>query len=101
MRSHRKGQPHIHAAGVMFYGCVQELTDLRESDNFLKLALDLLPPHAQNGSIQEHVFAARQLVMEARAHFEQRSYSSADKSLAASRRRNPRENLEQRTLPGA
>ena len=52
----------------------------------IELSVDLAPLHAENGSAQVDVLAARQFGMKARAHLDQRGDASAEANLAARRR---------------
>src|SRR5208282_343801 len=70
MRSDRKGQTYIHAAGVTLYGCIEKFLDLREGDDLVKAARDLPPAHTQDAAVQIHVFASGQLLVEAGAHLQ-------------------------------
>ena len=101
MRSHRKGEPHVHARGVALDRRIEELLDLREGDDLVELPPDLRPRHAEDRTIEEDVLAARQLRVKARAHLEQARHAAADLDAPGARLGNPREDLQQRRLAGA
>ena len=63
--------------------------------------LDLAPLHSEDRAVQEDVLPAGELGMEAGAHLEQAPDAPADLGAPARRRRDPREDLEERRLPGA
>ena len=44
----REGEADVHAAGVTFDRCVEELVDLSESDDFIELAANLGAGHAED-----------------------------------------------------
>ena len=67
VRGDREGQAHVHAARVVLDRRVEELLDLGERDDLVELALDLGPPHAEDGAVQVDVLAAGELGMEAGA----------------------------------
>src|ERR1017187_10482795 len=95
MRGHGEGQPHIHATAVAFHRSIQELLDFSKSDNLIELALDFRLGHAENGTVQEDVFATREFGMEPRSHFQQARDASLDANLARSWGSNAGEDFEQ------
>ena len=68
-----KRQAHVHAAGVALDRRVNEFLHLGEGDDFVELARDLGSPHAEDGAVQEDVFAPGQFGMEAGADLEELS----------------------------
>ncbi len=101
VRGHGERQPHVHAAGVVLHGRVDELFDFGERDDLVELPFDFRPLHAEDRAVQEDVLAAGQLGMEAGADFEERSDAADDARAAARRRRDARQNLQQRRLARA
>src|SRR3989304_5663126 len=81
VRGDREGEPHVHPAAVALDRRVEELLDLREGDNLVEAARDLLPPHPEDRAVQEDVLAARQLRMEPRADFEQAADAAVEPDL--------------------
>src|ERR1051325_4879442 len=77
-RSHRKRQPHVHAARIAFYRRVQEFVDFGERDDLVKFSFDLATSHAQNCAIQVDVFTAGEFGMKAGAHLEQTADAAKD-----------------------
>ena len=97
----REGQPHVHPAGVALHRRVEELLDLGEGDDLVELAVDLTAGHPQDGAVEVDVLAARQFGVEARADLQQAADPSAQLHPAGRRLGDPREDLQQRRLPGA
>jgi hypothetical protein len=50
---------------------IQEFLDLSEIHDFIKLAIDLITFHAQDGTAQVDVFPSRQFRMKTGAHLQQ------------------------------
>ncbi len=63
-------QPHIHATGIVFDRCVDELLNLGKRYDLVKLAANLGPPHAQDGAVEVNVLPASQFAVEASANFQ-------------------------------
>ena len=100
MRSHSECQPHIHTRTVALNRCVQELFDLGKGDDFVELAFDLSPAHAQDGAIQEDVFAPGQFRVEAGADLQQAGHAAFDLNPPGGGRGDAAQQLEQRRFPG-
>ena len=101
MRRDREREADVHAARVALHGRVDELLDPGELDDVVEALLDLAALHAEDRAVEEDVLAARELRVEARADLEQAADASADLGAARGRRRDPREDLQERRLPGA
>src|SRR5882724_1867558 len=99
MSRHGKGQTDVHPAGIVFYGSVDKFFDFREGDDHVELVVDLRLPHAQYCSVQVNVFATGELRMEASAHLQQGSYAPVDLHLTARGLGDPRQALQECTLP--
>ena len=96
-----ESQPHVHAARVALDGRVEELLDLGEVDDLVKLPGDLPPRHAQDRAVEIDVLAARQLGMKAGADLEQTADPSVETDLAPGRLGDPAQDLQQSRLAGA
>src|ERR1700758_4130773 len=85
----------------MFHRRVYELLQLRECHDFVKLTLDFLPAHSQNGTTQEGILAPGQLGVKPRPDLEQGADPSANLRPACGRLSDARKNLEQGGLSRA
>src|SRR5882724_4993128 len=101
MSCHGKGQTDIHPAGIALDGSVDKFLDFREGDDLVELVVDLRLPHAQYCSVQVKVFATGELRVEACAHLQQRSYAPVDLRPTARGLGDPRQDLQECTLPRA
>src|SRR6476469_4738506 len=101
MSSHRKCQSHAHATGIKFHSCIEKCFNLREIDDFIKLAIDLLTTHAQHCTIEIDIFTPGQFRMKAGTHFQKGSYSAAQAHLSFGGSGDPRQDLEQCAFSGA
>ena len=70
MRRHRKCQAEVHARGVAFHRRIDEFLNFSKGDDFVELAPNLVFSHAEYGAIEVGVFAAGELWVKARAHFQ-------------------------------
>ena len=75
---HGEGQAHVHAGGVAFDRGVDELLDFGEGDDLVELLRDLGLGHAEDGAVEEDVFAAGEFGVEAGADFEQAGDAALD-----------------------
>src|SRR3954468_21718020 len=71
MRGHREREPHVHAARVVLDGRVDEARELGELDDRLAFAAYLRALQAEYRSVEEDVFSAGQIGMEAGANLEE------------------------------
>src|SRR5437870_3470661 len=78
MSSHRKGQSNIHSAAIALHWRVDKLFYSGKRNDLVELSFNFHPSHAEDGAIQEDVFAARQFLMKSRANFEQAGYAATD-----------------------
>src|SRR5829696_8493537 len=101
MYGDRKREPHIHAARVSLHRRVDEFFYLREGDYLVELPLNLCLPHAEDGAVEEDVFAAGQFGVEAGPDFEERADAPMDLDFAFRRGGDAREYFEQGALPRA
>ena len=62
----------------MFDGSIHELLQLRERNDFIKLARDFLFPHAENCATEINVFAAGKFGVKACADFQKASDASVN-----------------------
>ena len=98
MGSHSEGKANVHAAGVAFYRRVQELVNLGEGYDFVKLLLDFSSLHAYDSAVEIDVLPARKLGMEAGAHLQKRANSSVYLDTALRGRGDAREDFQYSSL---
>src|SRR5208283_732474 len=96
-----KGQAHIHAAGIMFYGRINEFFQLRESHVFIELARYFALAHSLNRAAQVGILSAGEFRVEPGADFEQAPDTPVNFRPARRGLRDARKNLEQSGLAGA
>ncbi len=101
MRGDRETEPHVHPRRVRAHRDVDEALQLREGDDLVHVPPDVLALEAENGAVQVDVLAARELRVEAGAELEQRADAALDGNGAGGRLDDPRDEPEQRRLPGA
>jgi len=101
MRRDRESEPQVHAAGIAFDRSVNELSDFRKIDNFIKAGQYFFAGHAQNRAVEKDILPSGQFRMKASAHFQQRAHAPAQFAIAFGRVRDARENLEQGAFTGA
>jgi len=53
-----EGKPQLHAAGIMFQGCVEKFFNATEVNDFIKFSLDFFSSHPENRTIQKNIFPA-------------------------------------------
>ncbi len=82
MCRYRKSQAHLHSAGVTLDRRIDELFNLGKGDDFVEFASDLVLGHAQNGTVEEDVFAPGKFGVEAGADFQQAGDAPFDPDLA-------------------
>src|SRR4051794_35262878 len=71
MCCHSERKSHVHAGRVSFYWGIEEFLDAREVDDGVELFLDFDALHAEDGAIEEDIFAAGEFGVEAGADFEE------------------------------
>ena len=98
---HREGEAHAHAGRVGPDGLIDVLADLRERLDLRHQAGDL--PHREPHELarHHHVLAAAEVRMKAHPQLEQGRHAAPELHLPLGRLGRPREDLEQRALPGA
>src|SRR5262249_34699339 len=92
----REAEPHVHAGRVEAHLRVDELFQLRERDDLVEAARQLLARHAEDRAVQEDVLATRQLALETRAELEERGDAAARRDLAVGGAKDAGDALEQR-----
>src|SRR5262245_60158806 len=100
MRCDCKGEPHIHAAAVVFDRRVEELFYFRKRDDLIEFRSDFMPTHPENRTVEKDVFVAGKLGMEAGANFEETCHPTAQAHPARGGFGDAAQNLEQRALTG-
>ena len=101
MGRHGEGESHVHAAGIMLDGRVEEFLHLGKSHDLVKLAADLGLRHAEDGAIEEDVLPTGQFGMEAGANLQQARHAAAEPDPAFGGLGDSRQDLEQRRLASA
>ena len=101
MGSDAESQLDVHAAGVALDRGVDEVPDLGELDDLFHFGVDLGAGHAQNGTIEVDVLAARHLGVETGADFQHRGHAAVQVNIAGGRGRHVGQQLEQRGLARA
>src|SRR5689334_2994691 len=101
MRCDCKREPYVHAAAVSFDWRVDELLDFRETDDLLKLSLDLFARHAEYRAVEKNVFASTQFRMKAGADFEQARDPTVKLNASFRGFDDARQDLQQRRLARA
>ena len=94
-----KGEAHVHPARIVLDRGVQELLNLGEVYDLVKLALDLVALHPEDGAIQVDIVAAGQFRMKAGPDFEQRTNPPVKLSVPVGRLSDTAEDLEQCAFP--
>ena len=77
VHSDRESQTQEHTRGVELHLSIDKLLNFRKSDNIVKSIFDLLFTHAQNRAVQEDIFPARQVRVEARTDFNETGHAAA------------------------
>lgn len=93
---YRKGEAHVHAAGVGAYGLVDEGADVGKLDDFVGALRDFVRLHAEGGGVEEDVFAAGELGVETCTEFKQGGDAPVDFQVAFIWVKGATEELEQR-----
>src|ERR1051325_1278038 len=101
VRGDGEGQAHIHAGGVTLDRCVEELLDLGERDDLVEFSPDLGTCHAEDGAVEENIFAAGQLGVEAGPDLEQAGDAPVPGHAALGRLGDLREDFQKRGLARA
>src|SRR5262245_16960775 len=63
VRSDGKTEPRVHAAGIPFHRCIDEIRDAREVDDLVEAPSNLLALHAHDRALQEDVFPSGEIGM--------------------------------------
>jgi hypothetical protein len=98
---HSKGQAHEHAAGVGLHWLVDEGTDVGKGNDVLQLGLDVRTGKPQDRGVEEDVFPAGELGVEASAEFQEGGNAAVDADGARRRSEGAAEKLEQGGLASA
>jgi hypothetical protein len=101
VRCHRKRQPYIHSTGIPFHRRIEELFDAGEVDDGVELFLDFGAFHAEDGAIEEDIFAAGEFGVEAGADFEERADAAVEFDGAGGGFGDAGEDFEEGGLAGA
>lgn len=94
-------QAHVHAAGVALDWGVEEFFDFGKGDDLIQFADDFGFVHAQDGAVEEDVFAPGEFGVKAGADFEQAGNAPFDFDLSTGGGGDAREDFEQGAFAGA
>src|SRR5215469_681063 len=89
-----KGQPYVHAGRIALDRHLDEISDPGEFHDAAQLARDLLASHAEDRAVHEHILTPREFGVKPRGDLDEGGKTSGNGDLARSRRRNPRQQLE-------
>ena len=92
---HRKSQAKIHSARIPFHRHIDETFHLREGNDFIELRGDLRALHAENGSVQKHIFSSGKLLVETSPHFQKTADSTVQIDPSCGGFRDARQDFEQ------
>lgn len=96
----RKGQSHIHPAGISPHRLVHEGADIGESGNPVKAAADFVVRHPHDGGVEVNVFLASELRIETRAQFQERRDPPSDVDFTVAGRQGSADELQERGFSG-
>src|ERR1700722_12505278 len=96
-----KTQTCIHAGGIALYGSLDELLQTGKTYDFVQFAVDFRPAHAEDGTVQEDIFAAREVRVKPSPDFDQGRQATPHFDGSTGRDDDTREQLEQRALARA
>jgi len=95
MGRHGESEAHVHARRVVFDRRIEEPLHLGEGHDLVELAPNLGARHAQDGAVQEDIFAAAEFGVKAGADLEQRGDPAANGDAPRRRLGDAREDLQQ------
>ena len=98
---HGEAQAHLHAGGVIFEGGVDEVGQLREFDDVLDALLGVAVAKAVEAGVEEDVFVAAELGVEADAELNEGGDAAMGDDPALGRFQDAGDDLQQGTLAGA
>src|SRR5882672_2803437 len=101
MRGHGEGEANVHAGRIPLDRSLDELLQLGEGHDLVKLSLDLGATHPENSAAQKDVLASREIRMKTRANFQQTADASEELDFAGRGFGNARKNFQQRRFARA
>ena len=96
-----EGESDVHAGAIAFHRGIDIAFAAGEIDDLVELRLNLSLAHAEDGAVEEDVFAAGEFGVEAGADFEEGRDAALDLDLAGGGSGDAGEDLEERALPGS
>lgn len=96
-----EGEASEHTGGIIADGGMNEVAELGEVDDFLILLLEEVLLIAEDGAVEENIFAAGEVEVKAGAEFEHRDDIAAAGDRALGGLQDTRNNLEQSAFAGA
>ena len=101
MRGDGEGQPHIHAAAVVFDGRIEKLFHLGKGHDLIELPPNLRPVHAKNRAVEEDILARGQLGVKSSPDFQQAGHASSQTHPALARFGDAAQDFQQGALARA
>ena len=98
---HGEGEADIHAAGVAFDRGIEEFFDFGELDDFGEFGFNFGARHAEDGAIEEDVFATREFGVEAGTDLEETGDAAFDFDVARGGFGDAAEDFEESAFAGA
>ena len=98
---HGEAQAHLHAGGVVFEGGVDEVLEFRELDDVLDALLGFVVAKAVEAGVEEDIFVAAELGMEADAELDEGGDAASGDDLALAGLQDAGDDLQQGALAGA
>ena len=94
-----KSQAHIHATGVALDRGFEEFLNPREVHDFIEFGLDFMAVHAEDGAIEEDVFASGKFRVEASANLKETADLAVHSDTATGGGSDAAEKFEEGGLP--
>src|SRR5579863_2898077 len=98
---HRKSEAYTHSRRIALERCIKEFLNLRESHDLIKFAFDFALTHAKDSAVEEDVFSAGKLKMEARPDFQQARDATGNTDPSSRGIRNAAQDLQERRFSGS
>ena len=97
----REREADEHSRGIVLQSQVDELAELREVEHGVQPPAGLPSGEAHHHPVERHVLAGGQLVVESDSKLDERSYAARHPNRTRVGLVDPRQDLEERALPGA
>src|SRR5207245_3930927 len=90
----RERQSHVHAAGKVFNGRVDELFNFGKGHDLVELPSDFASAHPENGAVEKDVLPPRQFGVKAGPDLQERPDAAVNLDTSLRGLGDPRQNLE-------